>query len=135
MRPRARRRRPSRRPGPEPNPPGPPGAGAISLAFTEEMKGFVSFDEEDFDRGYRAGREQRTALMFHLTITADDLDRFIATPEHQARAEGYVRSDALGAASWRSSAGSSTCSSTRTATSAASGCSIGSSSPTPQGTR
>jgi cholesterol oxidase len=60
------------------------------------MKGFFSFDEEDFDRGYRAGREQRTALMFHLTITTDDLDRFIEDREHLARAEGYVRSDALG---------------------------------------
>ena len=60
------------------------------------MKGFFSFDEDDFDRGYRAGREQRRGLMFHLTITTDDLDRFIDTPEHLARAEGYVRSDALG---------------------------------------
>ena len=60
------------------------------------MKGFFSFDEDDFDRGYRAGREQRRGLMFHLTITTEDLDRFIDTPEHLARAEGYVRSDALG---------------------------------------
>ena len=82
-------------PGPEPTPLA-PRAGAISLAFTEEMKGFFSFDEDDFDRGYRAGREQRRGLMFHLTITTEDLDRFIDTPEHLARAEGYVRSDALG---------------------------------------
>lgn len=33
--------------------------------------------------------------MFHLTITAD-LDRFVADPEHEARAEGYVVCDALG---------------------------------------
>jgi len=67
-----------------------------AVSFTEEMKGFVAFGEEDFDRGYRAGRESRTALMFHLTITAEDLDRFIADPDHLARTEGYVRSDALG---------------------------------------
>jgi cholesterol oxidase len=67
-----------------------------ALSFTEEMKGFVTFGEQDFDRGYRSGRESRTALMFHLTITAEDLDRFIADPDHLARAEGYVRADALG---------------------------------------
>jgi cholesterol oxidase len=69
---------------------------ATSVSFTEEMKGFVRFGEDDFDRGYRAGRQSRTGLMFHLTITADDLDRFIADPEHVARAEGHVRADALG---------------------------------------
>jgi cholesterol oxidase len=68
----------------------------VATSFTEEMKGFVSFGEQDYDRGYRAGRESRTALMFHLTITADDLDRFISDPAHPGRAEGYVRADSLG---------------------------------------
>ncbi len=72
------------------------GPDAVALEFTEEMKGFFSFGEDDFDRGYRAGREQRRPLMFRLTIATDDLDRFIETPEHQAVAEGYVRSDVLG---------------------------------------
>jgi cholesterol oxidase len=70
--------------------------GAVSLSFTEEMKGFISFGEEDFDRGFRRGRESRTALMFHLTITTDDLERFIADPKHAADAQGYIRCDALG---------------------------------------
>jgi cholesterol oxidase len=74
----------------------PAGRGGAAVSFTEEMKGFVTFGEDDFDRGYRAGRQSRTGLMFHLTITAEDLDRFIADPEHLARAEGYVRADALG---------------------------------------
>jgi cholesterol oxidase len=34
--------------------------------------------------------------MFHLTITADDVDRFISDPNHLASTEGYVRADALG---------------------------------------
>ena len=39
--------------------------------------------------------------MFHLTITADDLDRFIVRPRStRRRAEGWVRSDAPAAASW-----------------------------------
>jgi cholesterol oxidase len=60
------------------------------------MKGFVAFGERDFDRGFRSGRESRTALMFHLTITAEDIDRFIADREHQAMAEGWVECEALG---------------------------------------
>jgi choline dehydrogenase-like flavoprotein len=67
-----------------------------SLAFTEEMKGYVSFGESDFDRGYRAGKDAGTAFMFHLTIETEDIDRFIADPRHTARAEGWIDSDAFG---------------------------------------
>ncbi len=67
-----------------------------SLAFTEEMKGYVSFGESDFDRGYRAGKDAGTAFMFHLTIETDDIDRFIADPRHTAQAEGWIDSDAFG---------------------------------------
>ncbi len=99
----------------------------MAVSFTEEMKGFVAFGEEDFDSGFRAGRESRTALMFHLTITAEDIDSFIADREHEAwpRA-GSLRGARRPAA--RSSAGSSTCSSTRSGDRSASGCSIGSTS-------
>jgi cholesterol oxidase len=77
--------------GDEPSP-----DGTVSVSFTEEMKGFVAFGEQDFDRGFRAGRESRTALMFHLTITAEDIYRFIADREHEAVAEGWVECGALG---------------------------------------
>jgi cholesterol oxidase len=70
--------------------------GRVSVSFTEEMKGFVTLGEGDFDRGFRSGRESRTALMFHLTITAQDIDRFIADREHEARAEGWIECGALG---------------------------------------
>jgi cholesterol oxidase len=68
----------------------------VSLAFTEEMKGYVTRGETDFDRGFRAGKEAGTAFMFHLTITADDLDAFVADPRHTARAEGWIESEAFG---------------------------------------
>jgi cholesterol oxidase len=88
------------RPRARPSAPATPAAatadGAIALGFTEEMKGFVSFGADDFDHGFRDGRRSRTGLMFHLTITTDDLDRFIADPQHAARAEGFVQCDALG---------------------------------------
>jgi cholesterol oxidase len=68
----------------------------VAVSFTEEMKGFVGLGERDFDRGYRTGRERRTPLMFHLTITAADIDAFIANPEHEAVAKGWVECEALG---------------------------------------
>src|SRR5439155_15105403 len=55
-----------------------PAAGAVSLSFTEEMKGFCAFDETDYERGNRLGKERGQSLMFHLTITSSDIQRFIA---------------------------------------------------------
>jgi len=73
-----------------------PPSETVSLAFTEEMKGYVDFGETDFDRGFRAGQKAGTAFMFHLTITAADLLRFIADPEHTAAAAGWIESDGFG---------------------------------------
>jgi hypothetical protein len=67
-----------------------------SVRFTEEMKGYVTFGESDYERGAREGRKSGTYLMFHLTIDVDDLDRFAADPRREATAEGWVRCDALG---------------------------------------
>jgi predicted acylesterase/phospholipase RssA len=66
------------------------------LQFTEEMKGFVTVGEPNYDRGFRQGREHGTSLMFHLDIKIDGVNRFIANPNHEAAAEGYVQCDALG---------------------------------------
>lgn len=67
-----------------------------TLAFTEEMKGFVTLGEPDFDRGFRQGRQDATSLMFHLTIEVDDIDRFVAEADHRGSAEGWVQCEALG---------------------------------------
>jgi cholesterol oxidase len=67
-----------------------------SLSFTEEMKGFVDFEETDYDAAYRAGEAAERRLMFHLTITADDIDRFIADPNHEAKVAGWIECGALG---------------------------------------
>jgi cholesterol oxidase len=67
-----------------------------SLEFTEEMKGHVTLGESDFETGERNGKEAGTALMFHLTIHIDDVDRFIADRGHEATARGWVECEALG---------------------------------------
>ncbi|MFI0445757.1 GMC oxidoreductase [Actinomadura sp. 6N118] len=63
-----------------------------SLSFTEEMKGFITFGATE----PRAGElgEGRERMSFRLTITAEDVTRFLAEPEHTARAEGWI--DAAG---------------------------------------
>ncbi|MEW2353940.1 GMC family oxidoreductase [Spirillospora sp. NPDC029432] len=72
----------------------PPGgdSGRTSLSFTEEMKGFITSGTDD----PRAGElsEDRERFSFRLTITADDVDRFLAEPGYTARAEGWI--DAAG---------------------------------------
>lgn len=70
--------------------------GSTSVRFTEEMKGHVSFGEEDHERGAREGRESNTRLMFHLTIEVEDLDRFATDDRREARAAGWVGCEALG---------------------------------------
>ncbi len=65
-----------------------------SLSFTEEMKGFYADGTSSPEDGETAGREAERALMFHLTITVDDVDRFLKDPGHTAQAEGWI--DAAG---------------------------------------
>ncbi|HEV7756142.1 MAG TPA: GMC family oxidoreductase [Mycobacteriales bacterium] len=77
-------------------PPPPPAGTGTSVAFTEEMKGFVTPGDLDPGEGARLGRADGRRLMFRLTITADDVDRFVTDPSHPARAEGWVDSDLLG---------------------------------------
>ena len=73
-----------------------PENGAIAVAFTEEMKGFVDFEETDYEQAHRAGEAADRRLMFHLTITADDVERFVEDRRHEATVAGWVDCDALG---------------------------------------
>jgi len=67
------------------------------LSFTEEMKGFISLDELDYDLGRRRGEEAGTSIMFHLTITVDGVNRFVTWPDHDTDdVKGYIKCDALG---------------------------------------
>ncbi len=66
------------------------------LEFTEQMRGFVTLDETDPERGYAQGRKDGTGLMFHLTIGTQDVDAFVADPAHEATATGWVDCDLLG---------------------------------------
>ncbi len=67
-----------------------------TLSFTEELKGYITFGETDYDRGFREGSETGTFLMIQLTVKIDGVERFVTDPRHEGSAEGYVECEALG---------------------------------------
>ncbi len=74
----------------------PPLIDPTALSFTEEMKGFVTFDETDYDRGFRQESRNRKFLMVHLTININGVHHFVTDPRHDAPIEGYIGCEALG---------------------------------------
>lgn len=73
-----------------------PAGAATSISFTETMGGSVVLGATSADAGSRNGGGAQKPLSVTLTITADDLDRFMAEPAHEARVEGYVQCEDLG---------------------------------------
>jgi cholesterol oxidase len=74
----------------------PAGPRAVSVRFTEEMKGYLDFAEMDYHRAFLAGEAAGEPLMFHLTITVDDINRFLKDREREATVNGWVSSNAFG---------------------------------------
>ena len=66
------------------------------VQFTEEMKGWLSFDEADYNQALWRGRVNGTSAKLHLTIKITDLDRFAADRNALAAAEGWFECDELG---------------------------------------
>ncbi|GAA2758357.1 GMC oxidoreductase [Actinopolymorpha rutila] len=73
-----------------------PAHDVTSLSFTEEMKGFVALGVTDPEEGAQLGRARGDRLMFRLTITTDDVHRFVTDAAHEGSAEGWVDCDLLG---------------------------------------
>jgi len=67
-----------------------------TVRFTETMSGYATMGEINPERGDDQGRLDNTRLAFRLTISIDDVDRFVTDPEHAATAEGWVECEALG---------------------------------------
>ncbi|HSV39042.1 MAG TPA: GMC oxidoreductase [Nocardioidaceae bacterium] len=68
----------------------------LGVSFTEQMKGFVALGVTDPAQGFEQGRAAGDRLMFELTISTNDVDRFVQEAEHEGNAVGYVESDVLG---------------------------------------
>ncbi len=67
-----------------------------SVEFTEKMRGFITFGEDDYDKGFRQGKKSKTKCMFHVTPRMEDIERFVAEPAHEGSITGYLDCDALG---------------------------------------
>lgn len=72
------------------------GGAGTSLSFTEEMRGYLAFDEQDPAAGEASGRALDQEIAVHLTITAEDVDQFLSRPAHLATVEGHLDCAALG---------------------------------------
>lgn len=67
------------------------------ISFTEEMKGYFTRGEMDYNKGFNDGRDNGTNIMFHLTITIDGVNRFVTDPDHDTtNVVGYIDCDELG---------------------------------------
>ncbi|MEU6780016.1 GMC oxidoreductase [Nonomuraea angiospora] len=76
------------------------------LSFTEEMRGHVMPGSADPEEGERLGRANGHPLAVHLTITAGDVERFVADAGHEASAAGWVTCPVLGGGRLRVEGGS-----------------------------
>ncbi|WP_313814247.1 GMC oxidoreductase [Glutamicibacter sp.] len=69
---------------------------ATSVAFTETMRGHFTLGLGDPSAGLAQASLRHERMMFTLTITASDIDRFTADPRHPASADGFLDADVLG---------------------------------------
>ena len=60
------------------------------------MVGAFTFNEKNYDVGYRNGQKEGSDLAFRLTIATDDVEALITDPDHKAVPNGYVQSEPLG---------------------------------------
>ena len=73
-----------------------PPSQASAVEFTEELKGFVTVGEAAYHEGFQRGRDSGGDARVHVTVTVDDVDRFIADPTREATVTGWVEGEALG---------------------------------------
>jgi hypothetical protein len=66
------------------------------VRFSEQMKGWLSFNETDFNQALLHGRVNGTSAKLRLTVEIRDLDRFVAERAEQAAARGWLEFDELG---------------------------------------
>ncbi len=74
-----------------------PGPTAVSLRFTEAMRGHFSTQvtDPDYQRGVRLGRDAGSRFEFILTLICEDVNRTVAAVDHPARSVGTVVAPAL----------------------------------------
>ena len=61
---------------------------AVGITFKETMKGSFALNQTDAAAGAEFGELAGTALAMHAAVSIDDLDAFIAGPDHLGRLTG-----------------------------------------------
>jgi hypothetical protein len=67
-----------------------------AVVFHERLSGWIDFDELSYNQALARGRELGNSCSQELTIRVEDIEAFLADPDHAASAEGVVFCDALG---------------------------------------
>jgi hypothetical protein len=60
------------------------------FTFRETMAGPFALGESDPARGYERGKDTRSTLAMHATVTIDDMRAFVEDPEHVGQLAGTV---------------------------------------------
>lgn len=63
---------------------------APGITFSETMKGPFALGAADPEIGARAGKQSRTELAMHATVTVRDMDRFLEDPGHNGSLIGRI---------------------------------------------
>jgi hypothetical protein len=69
-----------------------------AVRFTERMKGWVDFDQRDFNQAYLHGKRAGRSCEFRLDVEVPDIDRFTSDPAAPASATGTLTCPELGGA-------------------------------------
>ncbi|HJX84227.1 MAG TPA: hypothetical protein VJ723_07780 [Candidatus Angelobacter sp.] len=67
-----------------------------TFTVSELMKGYITLGDTNILSGYKTGLFAGTYIETQLTLTCDDVDRFVNDPAHAAVPSGVVISPALG---------------------------------------
>lgn len=68
----------------------------LGITFRETMAGPFALGESDPRAGRDAGRRAGTELALHAEVAIDDLERFVADPDHPGRLAGSIDFPPLG---------------------------------------
>jgi cholesterol oxidase len=66
------------------------------IAFDETMEGWFALGPTTPEAGEQQGKRDGTRLAMHARVTIDDLDRFIAVPEHPGGLAGSIDFQPIG---------------------------------------
>ena len=67
-----------------------------TLKVSELMKGYITLGDTEILSGYKNGLFAGTYIETQLTITSDDMKRFVSDPAHSALPSGLVKCPILG---------------------------------------